>query len=84
VNSARFKAEISFEGQIVTERYLERISINTVLLEIKKVETPEQCRQFMLKHGAGIVDAVGKEVDRIEQTIQRIAPEVRHVDLEVL
>lgn len=36
------------------------------------------------QHGAGVINLLGEEVDRIEQRIQDIAPEVRHVDLEIL
>jgi uncharacterized protein with HEPN domain len=31
-----------------------------------------------------VVNLLGEEVDRIEQKIQEFAPEVRHVDLEIL
>lgn len=52
--------------------------------EIKAIESNEDLELFMLKHGEGIVDCLGEQVDRIEKELKHQHPELRHVDLEVL
>ncbi|KAG8134843.1 putative Zinc transporter 9-like protein [Naja naja] len=72
MNKVRFKAEVDFDGRVVTRSYLEKQDIEQLL------------QAFMLKHGENIIDTLGAEVDRLEKDLKKLNPEVRHVDLEIL
>ncbi len=64
--------------------YLSKKDLNTLMTEIKAVETNEDLERFLLKHGENIVDCLGEQVDRIEKELRAQHPEVKHIDLEVL
>uniref|UniRef100_A0A8C9VW97 Proton-coupled zinc antiporter SLC30A9, mitochondrial n=1 Tax=Scleropages formosus TaxID=113540 RepID=A0A8C9VW97_SCLFO len=84
LSKVRFKAEVDFDGRVVTRSYLEKQDIDQILHEIQQVKTPEDLENFMLKHGENIIDTLGAEVDRLEKELKHRNPEVRHVDLEIL
>ncbi|XP_054453398.1 proton-coupled zinc antiporter SLC30A9, mitochondrial isoform X1 [Anoplopoma fimbria] len=84
MSKVRFKAEVDFDGRVVTRSYLEKQDIDQILNEIQLVKTPEELESFMLKHGENIIDTLGAEVDRLEKELKHRNPEVRHVDLEIL
>ncbi|XP_078116341.1 proton-coupled zinc antiporter SLC30A9, mitochondrial isoform X2 [Sander vitreus] len=84
LSKVRFKAEVDFDGRVVTRSYLEKQDIDQILNEIQQVKTPEELENFMLKHGENIIDTLGAEVDRLEKELKQRNPEVRHVDLEIL
>ncbi|XP_077157943.1 proton-coupled zinc antiporter SLC30A9, mitochondrial [Paroedura picta] len=84
MSQVRFKAEVDFDGRVVTRYYLERQDIEQLLQEIQQVKTLEELEIFMLKHGENIIDTLGAEVDRLEKELKQRNPEVRHVDLEIL
>ncbi|KAF7657719.1 hypothetical protein LDENG_00023130 [Lucifuga dentata] len=84
LSKVRFKAEVDFDGRVVTRSYLEKQDIDQILSEIQQVKTPEELETFMLKHGENIIDTLGAEVDRLEKELKQRNPEVRHVDLEIL
>ncbi|XP_066429237.1 proton-coupled zinc antiporter SLC30A9, mitochondrial isoform X2 [Eleutherodactylus coqui] len=84
LSKVRFKAEVDFDGRVVTRSYLEKQDIDQVLNEIRQVKTPEDLEVFMLKHGENIIDTLGAEVDRLEKELKQRNPDVRHVDLEIL
>ncbi|KAM9741621.1 proton-coupled zinc antiporter SLC30A9, mitochondrial [Menidia menidia] len=84
LSKVRFKAEVDFDGRVVTRSYLEKQDIDQILNEIQQVKTPEELESFMLKHGENIIDTLGAEVDRLEKELKQRNPEVRHVDLEIL
>lgn len=84
MNKVRFKAEVDFDGRVLTRSYLEKQDIEQMLNEIQMVRTAEDLEGFMLKHGENIVDTLGAEVDRLEKELKKQNPEVRHVDLEIL
>ncbi|XP_058506319.1 proton-coupled zinc antiporter SLC30A9, mitochondrial [Solea solea] len=84
LSKVRFKAEVDFDGRVVTRSYLEKQDIDQILFEIQQVKTPEELENFMLKHGENIIDTLGAEVDRLEKELKQRNPEVRHVDLEIL
>uniref|UniRef100_A0A4W3IL92 Proton-coupled zinc antiporter SLC30A9, mitochondrial n=1 Tax=Callorhinchus milii TaxID=7868 RepID=A0A4W3IL92_CALMI len=70
MNTVRFKAEVDFDGRIVTRSYLEKQDIDLILNEIQQVKTPEDLEIFMLKHGENIIDTLGVEVDRLEKMLK--------------
>lgn len=80
----RYKAEIDIDGRELTRSYLDTQDLELLLEEVMNIETIEQLDAFMLKHGENIVDLLGAQVDRIESSLKKRHPEVRHVDLEVL
>ncbi|XP_057358164.1 proton-coupled zinc antiporter SLC30A9, mitochondrial isoform X2 [Manis pentadactyla] len=84
LGKVRFKAEVDFDGRVVTRSYLEKQDFDQMLQEIQEVKTPEELETFMLKHGENIIDTLGAEVDRLERELKKRNPEVRHVDLEIL
>lgn len=84
LGKVRFKAEVDFDGRVVTRSYLEKQDFDQMMQEIEEVKTPEQLEAFMLKHGENIIDTLGAEVDRLEKELKKRNPEVRHVDLEIL
>ncbi|XP_068596081.1 proton-coupled zinc antiporter SLC30A9, mitochondrial [Brachionichthys hirsutus] len=84
LSKVRFKAEVDFDGRVVTRSYLEKQDIDQMLGDIQQVKTPEELEAFMLKHGENIIDTLGAEVDRLEKELKERNPEVRHVDLEIL
>ncbi|EHB06637.1 Zinc transporter 9 [Heterocephalus glaber] len=65
----RFKAEVDFDGPVVTRSYLEKQDFDQMLQEIQGVKTPEELEIFMLKCGENIIDTLGAEVDRLEKEI---------------
>ncbi|XP_044537676.1 zinc transporter 9 [Gracilinanus agilis] len=84
LGKVRFKAEVDFDGKVVTRSYLEKQDFDQMLQEIQEVKTPEELEIFMLKHGENIIDTLGAEVDRLEMELKKLNPEIRHVDLEIL
>ncbi|XP_074085634.1 proton-coupled zinc antiporter SLC30A9, mitochondrial isoform X2 [Macrotis lagotis] len=84
MGKVRFKAEVDFDGKVVTRSYLEKQDFDQMLQEIQEVKTPEELEIFMLKHGENIIDTLGAEVDRLEKELKKLNPEIRHVDLEIL
>lgn len=84
MSTVRFKAEVDFDGRVITRYYLEKQDIEQLLQEIQQVKNFEELEIFMLKHGENIIDTLGAEVDRLEKELKLCNPEVRHVDLEIL
>merc|ERR1719367_597172 len=80
----RYKAEVDVDGRELARYYLSQQSIDSILAEIKALETNQDLELFMLKHGESLVDRLGEQVDRIEKELKHQHPELRHVDLEVL
>eukprot|EP01134_Creolimax_fragrantissima_P003360 CFRG3360T1 len=83
-DTVRFKAEIDFNGGIITKKYLTNLDLDSLMKQMNKIQTTAEAESFLLKHGSGVLNILGEEVDRIELKIQTVAPEVRHVDLEIL
>ncbi|PRP84360.1 hypothetical protein PROFUN_08225 [Planoprotostelium fungivorum] len=80
-NMLRFQADISFNGEEISNLYLQRTVPDIEELQ-KQLDTPEKLRAYLLKYGDGVIDQLGREVDRIEDNIKRSVPEAVYVDLE--
>ncbi|XP_042867544.1 zinc transporter 9-like isoform X2 [Penaeus japonicus] len=80
----RYKAEVDFDGRELTRGYLDKQDLDAIMKEIQAIKTVDDVEAFMLKHGENIVDSLGAEVDRIETTLKKAHPEIRHCDLEIL
>lgn len=84
---ARFKAEILFDGEEITRRYLARQP--QVIQELKRAQTDDKASSkeleiFLIRQGGRIVSSLGSEVDRLERKVTDKRPEVKHIDLEIL
>ncbi|KAJ3300547.1 hypothetical protein HK104_010489 [Borealophlyctis nickersoniae] len=84
---SRFKAEILFDGEEVTRRYIATIPTEQFVAECDKLrgfKTHREVEDWLVKMGGGVVNTLGSEVDRIEDKIKSQRPEVKHIDLEIL
>jgi zinc transporter 9 len=79
---ARFKAEICFNGEEVTRRYIARNPSS--LSDVSKIKTPSDLEACLCIHGGKIISTLGSEIDRLERKVALHRPEVKHIDLEVL
>jgi len=77
----RFQADVSFNGEVISSRYLQRTAPDIIELQ-KQLDTPEKLQSYLLKYGDGVIDQLGREVDRIEDEIKIMVPEAVYVDLE--
>ncbi|CAL2037006.1 unnamed protein product [Caenorhabditis brenneri] len=85
VEQSRFKAELDFDGRMITRAYLqEAVHLPALLNEVKKIENEDELVVFMENHGEKVIDRLGDEIDRIEGEITKKHPDIRHVDLEAL
>jgi zinc transporter 9 len=75
----RFKAEVDFDGRVLTEMKLQDMDLAETLA---RLDSPESLRGFLLDFGDTMVEAVGEAVDRIEEQAATAVPELAHVDLE--
>merc|ERR1719204_443099 len=77
----RFKAEIFFNSEFITKKYLDTLDTATLLKEAQLLKTEDDMENFMMEQNQRMVDTLALEVDRLEFLIKRKYPEVRHVDL---
>ncbi|KAM8939512.1 proton-coupled zinc antiporter SLC30A9, mitochondrial [Pelodytes ibericus] len=84
MSKVRFKAEVDFDGRVVTRSYLEKQDIDLVLNEILQVKTPEDLEAFMLKHGENIIDTLGAEVDRLEKELKPMVADYSYLRITVM
>ncbi|OAD61258.1 Zinc transporter 9, partial [Eufriesea mexicana] len=83
-NLVRYKAELDFDGRELTRSYLEKHDLAQMLKEVQAMSDIKELEAFILKHGEGIVDMLGGEIDRMELKLKKKHPEIRHCDLEIL
>ncbi|CAJ0955268.1 unnamed protein product, partial [Mesorhabditis belari] len=85
VEQSRFKAELDFDGRMITRRYIDQeTDIHDLFQQVKSLESEEELQEWMEDHGEKIIDRLGVEIDRIENEITRKHPDIQHVDLEAL
>ena len=75
----RFKAEVTFDGRELARRILADRDLDAAW---STLDGPQALERLMIDFGGEVTDAIGDEVDRIEQKLGEAAPEARHVDLE--
>ena len=75
-----------FNNQKLVQRYmtLQRLDPARELQAIQSFKSAAELEQYLVRFGGGLVDQLGDEIDRIEDNIMGMAPEVKHVDLEVM
>lgn len=77
--SVRFKAEVTFDGRELARRLLATRNVDAAWTHLRG---PEDLRRLLVEFGGQVTDAIGDEVDRIEEDLADVAPETRHVDIE--
>lgn len=75
----RFKAEIEFHGDVLARKWLAQRDFEGVH---DTLDSPEAVREYLIEYTDYVVDALGDEIDRIEEKIREVDPGVLHVDLE--
>ncbi|XP_065885734.1 proton-coupled zinc antiporter SLC30A9, mitochondrial-like isoform X2 [Dysidea avara] len=80
----RFKAEVHFDGMEIAKLNMKTMDLHKTLEKFQQCTTVEEVEGLLIEHGEQIIDLLGSEVDRIENLIKKQAPEVQHVDLEIL
>jgi zinc transporter 9 len=78
-DSVRFKAEVTFDGRELARRLLAAKDLDATW---SRLDGPQALERLLIEFGGQVTDAVGDEVDRIEEELSKAAPEARHVDLE--
>ncbi|MCA9664429.1 MAG: cation diffusion facilitator family transporter [Myxococcales bacterium] len=76
VDSYRVKMEVEFDGKTIARR-LERL-----MQAGYPAESYEQFREFCEEFANEVIDALGDEIDAIEEQIRKKVPGVKHVDIE--
>ena len=76
----RFKAEIDFDGRELTKTLFE--DDKRLEEDYSKITNKEEFQEYLLNFGDEVVDRVGKEVNKIENEIQTLNPDIKHIDLE--
>jgi zinc transporter 9 len=76
----RFKAEVNFDGAEVARRWLLDQDMDAIHANVSG--SPDALHRYLVTYGEHMVDALGDEIDRLEEKIRAIVPEAKHVDLE--
>jgi zinc transporter 9 len=78
-DAVRFKAELTFDGRELARRLLTRRDLQRTLAAL---DDPAALERLLVEFGGQVTDAIGDEIDRLEERLTEVAPEARHVDLE--
>jgi zinc transporter 9 len=79
-NEIRFKAEIDFNGKVLTKKFLKKN--RDLQVDFDSINSKGDLEKYLIEFGDGIVDKVGKEINRIEIKIHKSNPDIKHIDLE--
>jgi zinc transporter 9 len=78
-DSVRFKAEVTFDGRELARRLLAGRDLDATWATLSG---PQALERLLVEFGGEVTDAIGDEIDRLEEELAEAAPEARHVDLE--
>jgi zinc transporter 9 len=78
-DAVRFKAEVTFDGRKIAWRLLEDQDVEAMWARLRD---PEDLRRLLTEFGGRVADAMGDEIDQLEERLVEVVPETRHVDLE--
>mmetsp|Transcript_4489 Transcript_4489/g.7597 ORF Transcript_4489/g.7597 Transcript_4489/m.7597 type:complete len:459 (+) Transcript_4489:111-1487(+) len=81
-NMMRFKAEIDFDGEALARRYLQTTRGTELKESLTKAHDSVLTEVLLVRYGAGMMDFLGLEVNRIEAEIRKAVPGVTWIDLE--
>ncbi len=79
-DSVRLSVEVEFHGEEIAQRHLEAYDLARTWEDLSSAE---DLRALLLRFGDGVVEALGDEVDRLEDRLREADPDARQVDLEV-
>ena len=83
--TARFKAELIFNPQLLTSRYLAAYdNLSAITASCQAVKTEAEARQIFERYGVFFLATLSVEIDRFEHMIQAAYPEFAYIDIEVL
>jgi len=77
--SVRFKAEVDFDGTVVSKRALQTADLTAMW---NGLHSEEDLEALLIAYGERVMVALGEEVDRLEARLQEVSPDIQHVDLE--
>jgi zinc transporter 9 len=78
-DAVRFKAEVTFDGREIAWRLLEDENLEAMWAQL---DGPADLRRLLTEFGGRVADAMGDEIDQLEERLVEVVPETRHVDLE--
>ena len=82
---ARFKAEIHFNPQLLSRKYLSaHNNLSEVHRACKSVDSEAEAQVVFERYGTFLMATLSLEVDRLEHMITEAYPEFKYIDLEVL
>ena len=84
-STARFKAEIHFNPQLLSEKYLKaHNNLSEACRSCQEVANEEDAKLMFERYSAFLLATLSMEVDRLEHLISSAFPEFKYIDLEVL
>jgi zinc transporter 9 len=78
-SSARFKAEVDFDGREVARRALDELDLDEVWAGI---HSKEELQDWLIDFGETVLDQLDVEEQRIEDRMREAQPGLKHIDLE--
>ena len=83
--TARFKAEIHFNPQLLSAKYLAaHNNLAEACRSCQQVASEDDARLLFERYSAFLLATLSMEVDRLEHLISSAFPEFKYIDLEVL
>ncbi len=84
-SAARFKAEIQFNAQLLSDKYLSaHDNLHHVYNSCRTVDSEAATKAIFERYGTFLLATLSIEIDRLEHQIKAAFPEFVHIDLEVL
>lgn len=82
---ARFKAEIHFNPQLLSEKYLSaHNNLEEACKSCQAVSSEQDAKLIFERYSSFLLATLSMEVDRLEHLISSAYPEFKYIDLEVL
>ena len=83
----KVKCEISFHGHVLSDKYFEKLNDcekNDILHIMQGANNLDDAKTFVRDIGDKTTDAMGLEIDRIEEALKKRFQDIRHIDIEPL
>jgi zinc transporter 9 len=78
----KLKAEVDFNGKILAERLTGWLENEAVVKSASSDQTAEMRLQFARDFGERLMQEQGKEVNRIEEELRKLFPQLKYIELE--